>query len=431
MLSILKNVSILIFIGLILTSCTDKSEEKPNIIFILTDDLGYGDVSCLNSEAKVVTPNIDELAQGGIIFTDAHSASSVCTPSRYGLLTGRYCWRTQLKKHVLQTWDGPLIEQERLTIGKFLKQNGYNTACIGKWHLGWDWQSKDGSKMSDYGKLGDNTCKNVRIQFGGKIDFTKPINNGPVTKGFDYYFGDDVPNFPPYCFIENDRVLQIPSIEKPDTIFGTPGPMAKGWKLENVMPTITDKAVSYIKALPGDGTFKKEKGKPFFLYLALTAPHTPIAPDNSFQGTSKAGLYGDYVQEADWAVGEILKALKEENMEDNTLVFFSSDNGSPGRDGTNMAGKIRSVNRFGHNPSYIFKGIKTDAWEGGHHVPLIARWPHKIKQGTVSDQLVCLTDFMATCASILNKPLPKDAAEDSYSILPVLTGGKATSVLRG
>jgi arylsulfatase A len=405
----------------IIAGCNQHTEKYPNIVYILADDMGYGDVSCLNPDAKVSTPNLDRLAQEGITFTDAHSGSAVCTPTRYGILTGRYCWRSPLKSSVLWPWDGPLIEADRLTVGGFLQQHGYSTACIGKWHLGWDWPTRDGSGMNEVIALGQWDPA-IRNPLAEKVDFSAEIKNGPVARGFDYYFGDDVPNFPPYCFIENNRTIGLPSVDKPDGMFGNPGPMLDGWDLSAVMPALTRKAVEYIKAGAGEGLFNRDRDKPFFLYLPLTAPHTPIAPAADFQGTSNAGAYGDFVQEVDWTVGQVMNALEETGLADNTLLIFTSDNGSPGRDGTNMGGPTGSVREYGHNPSYVFRGIKADIWEGGHHVFFFARWPGKILPGSETDEIICHTDLLATCAAILDQSLPDNAGEDSYNILPALIG---------
>jgi arylsulfatase A len=407
-------VALFVWAG-IFPACTSVPENRPNIVYILADDLGYGDVSCLNPQSKIATPNLDRLAREGLTFTDAHSGSAVCTPTRYGILTGRYCWRSPLKRSVLWPWDPPLIEDERMTVGDFLKQNGYTTACIGKWHLGWDWSTVDSTVIRDQLAIGkwDPTARNLLSE---KIDFSKTINNGPISRGFDYYFGDDVPNFPPYCFIENNRTLGIPTLAKPDSMHGNPGPMLAGWDLAAVMPTLTQKAVGYIRAR--QEIFKRDPDKPFFLYFPLTAPHTPIAPSDAFKGKSQAGAYGDFVQEVDWTVGQIMQALEEEGLAENTLLIFTSDNGSPGRDGTRMAGPVNSVRQHGHNPSHIFRGIKADIWEGGHRVPFFVRWPGKISPGRQSTETICHTDLMATLAAILEKPLPQNAAEDSYNILP-------------
>lgn len=419
----------LAFSLLFLNACQSQKDQKPNIIFILADDMGYGDVAFLNPDSTIATPNLDKLAGEGMYFTDAHSGSAVCTPTRYGILTGRYAWRSRLQKGVLWAWDEPLIEPGRITVGSFLQERGYSTACIGKWHLGWDWPASDNSKISDYVSFG-NIKMNKRKEFGKKVDFSQKIKNGPLTKGFDYYFGVDVPNFPPYCFIENEKTAGIPSLEKPDKMFGAPGPMLEGWKLEEIMPALTRKAVEYIKAKPREKLFNKKKNEPFFLYFPLTAPHTPIAPSKEFQGKSKAGAYGDYVMEVDRTVGHIMKVLEETGQARNTLIVFTSDNGSPRRDGTNMSGPVNSVLKYGHNPSYIFRGIKSDSWEGGHHIPFIARWPGKIESGTRSDEVICLTDFFATCAAILGDELPENAGEDSYNLLPALFNEKMDKPLR-
>lgn len=431
MMQIIKNfIIITLFAGpVILSGCNRTTKQQPNIVYILADDMGYGDVSRLNPDAKLSTPNLDLLASEGITFTDAHSGSAVCTPTRYGILTGRYCWRSTLKSSVLWAWDGPLIEPDRLTVGDFLKQRGYTTACIGKWHLGWEWPTYEGSLLEDQVPRG-KWDPAIRDSLAGLVDFSAEIKNGPVSRGFDYYFGDDVPNFPPYCFIENNRTLGIPSMNKPDSMYGAPGPMVEGWSLEEVIPELTRKAVEYIKAGAGEGLFKRDRNKPFFLYFPLTAPHTPIAPAVDFQGKSEAGAYGDFVQEVDWTVGQIMQALEEEGLAENTLLIFTSDNGSPGRDGTDMGGPVNSVRKYGHNPSYIFRGTKADIWEGGHHVPFFAWWPGKINPGSRSDEIICHTDLMATLAAILDEPLPGNSAQDSYNILPAMLGEEVDKPIR-
>ena len=433
----MNNVKYLLFASLFLTfvslsSCTSKETKKsklPNIIFILADDMGYGDINALNSESKIKTPNLDKLVDDGMTFTDAHSGSAVCSPTRYGVLTGRYAWRTKLQKGVLWVWDDPLIKKDRLTIGKYLQQHGYSTAAIGKWHLGWDWPTTDNTKISDVVKYGAIANKE-RNEFAKKIDYSKEIKNGPVTRGFDYYFGVAVPNFPPYCFIENNRTVGIPTEPKPKNMYGVPGIMLPGWDLTQLMPTFTKKAVEYIKTNSDNNKFGKKKDAPFFIYLALTAPHTPIAPSKRFQGKSGIGPYGDFIMEVDWTVGQIVKALKESGQDKNTLIIFTSDNGCPRRDGKNMGGALNSILKTGHNPSYIFKGIKSDDWEGGHHVPFIAKWPAKIKPGTKCDDLICLTDFYATAAAIVGGKVPANAAEDSYNMLPAFLVGNMNNPIR-
>ncbi|GAA4297562.1 sulfatase family protein [Aestuariibaculum suncheonense] len=417
-----KLTFLLIAFTILFSSCSNE-KKAPNVVIILADDLGYGDPQVYNSESKIPTPNIDNLASEGMRFTDAHSPSSVCTPTRYGILTGRYAWRTDLKEWVLKMWDKPLIEKNRLTFPKLLKTKNYQTACIGKWHLGWLWPSNiNGEYMNDTIAIGNNTLKD-RNNFYEKIDFSKPLGGGPLEAGFDYYYGDDVPNFAPYAFFENDKLLEIPNHIKPKNMYGAPGPMAEGWDLTNVMPKITEKAVNYIEQ-------ESKKEHPFFLYFALTAPHTPIAPTNQFKGKSQAGLYGDFVNEVDWSVGQIIKALKKSGQYENTLLIFTSDNGSPQRDGTNMGGEITSVKKYGHDPSKPWRGIKADAWEGGHRVPFIVTWPKKIKKNTVSNQLVCQTDIISTVCSILGIEKDTNSMEDSYDISTVLLGKDNKNSLR-
>jgi arylsulfatase A-like enzyme len=298
-----------------------------------------------------------------------------------------------------------------------LGKRGYDTACIGKWHLGWNWATKDGKSINEQRDQGVYD-RDARGSFSDNIDFSQPVGSGPTTRGFGYYFGDDVPNFPPYCFIENDRLLGTPSVPKHDGMFGLPGPMVEGWDLTAVMPALTQKAVDYIRAKPGAAPFGRREDAPFFLYFPLTAPHTPIAPTEAFQGKSQAGHYGDFVHEVDYTVGEVLRALEETGQAANTLVVFTSDNGSPARDGEDMAGEVRSVLRYGHNPSHIYRGIKADIWEGGHRVPFLVRWPGRVPAGTTSDELACVLDLMATCSAVAGVTLPQDAALDSYDLLP-------------
>ncbi len=367
--------------------------SRPNIVYILADDLGYGDVHCLNpARGKIPTPNLDRLAAQGMQFTDAHSGSAVCTPTRYGILTGRYAWRSRLQSGVLLGFDPPLINQGRLTVPGLLKQHGYQTACIGKWHLGLRFAAR-GSKTND---------------------LTQPIQEGPTTRGFDYYFGISASlDMPPFAFIENDRFTETPSVEKQ---WVRKGPAAPGFEAVDALPMLTRKAVEYV------GGRAAEK-KPFFLYLALTAPHTPIVPTRDWEGKSGLNDYGDFVMQTDWSVGQVLQALDKNRLAENTLVIFTSDNGcSP-------AANVQELESKGHYPSYVFRGYKADIWDGGHHIPFLARWPGQIQAGSVSDQLTCLTDLMATCADILGIKLPDDAGEDSVSILPALLG-RGTGPLR-
>jgi len=378
--------------------------EKPNIVFILADDLGYGDLGCYNRDSKIPTPNLDRLAHEGMRFTDAHAPTSVCTPTRYAILTGRYSWRTQLQRGVLGPWAKPLIAAERLTVGKLLQQHGYATACIGKWHLGLNYPTTDGQPASAGAK---NPMSNV--------DFTKPIADAPVTRGFDHYFGTIVPNYPPYCFVENDHTVGIPTAREGthDEQFNIPGPMLAGWKLVDILPELTRHAVKWI-----EDTAKTKK--PFFLYLPLTSPHFPVVPAPEFVGKSKAGAYGDFVFQTDWTVGRVLDALQRAGVAENTLVIFTSDNG-PEVVEINP-GAYDRAKQFGHYSMGPLRGAKRDTWEGGHRVPFLARWPGKIKAGAVNGETICHADFIATVAAILGAKLPPDAGEDSFNILPLLLG---------
>jgi arylsulfatase A-like enzyme len=388
----------------LLFCCEQKTEKEPNIILILADDMGYGDVSAYHDGAKFQTLNLDLLVKEGMRFTDAHSPSAVCTPTRYSILTGRYAWRSRLKEWVLWEWDSPLIESGLTTLPEFLRNQGYHTAAVGKWHLGWQWPTKDSL-----------TAKEVN---GENVDYQQPILGGPLEHGFDYYFGDDVPNFPPYTFIENDRVRAVPTEAKPDNMFGKAGKMAAEWKLEKVMPEITQKAVSYIQQ-------RADEAQPFFLYFALTAPHTPIVPTEEFTGKSSVGPYGDFVMEVDWSVGKIMQALEESGQSDNTLIIFTSDNGSPARDGTDQSGPIGSViTNFGHHANGKLRGLKADIWEGGHRVPFIVKWPGKVEPGSINQYPISSIDIYHTVSEIIEQTFPGDEKTilDSYSLLPLLQG---------
>ncbi|UZD24389.1 sulfatase family protein [Algoriphagus halophytocola] len=415
----LLSISVIAIIALAASSFAEKDNllekaSKPNIIIILADDLGYGDPEVYNPDSKIPTPNINALAKGGIRFTDAHSPSAVCTPTRYGLLTGQYAWRTALENGVLLYWDKPLIPQNRQTIASMLKESGYNTAAIGKWHLGWLWSDTQGKYVNDTLSVMPHDQK-IRQPLADKIDFTKAIGGGPTSLGFDYYFGDDVPNYAPYAYFENDKLLQIPNMIKPDSIFGNPGPMSSDWDLRAVMPTITEKAASYI-------TEQASSENPFFLYFALTAPHTPIAPAGEFQGTTKIGPYGDYVHQVDYTVGQIVKRLEATGQLENTIIIFTSDNGSPQRDGTKMSGPVGSVKVSGHDPSKPFKGTKADIFEGGHRVPFIVSWPGTIKNEQVNSQLFGLNDLAATLASLTGNSQKTNEFEDSRDFSKVFLG---------
>ncbi|MEZ5361556.1 MAG: sulfatase-like hydrolase/transferase [Bryobacterales bacterium] len=396
--------------------------ERPNLVIVFADDMGFGDPQVYNSRSRVPTPNIDELAARGMRFTDAHTASSVCTPSRYGLLTGQYPWRSRLPKGIVNSWGGPVIDKGRVTLGSMLQGLGYRTAAIGKWHLGWDWPLKGGGRVSD-----EFHEVNVGADYeavGRRVDFSRPIAEGPTTRGFDYYFGDDVPNFPPYAFLENDRVLGEPTERMPRTKSQRAGPMLPDWDLWAAQPTIEARAIEWLEERAAE---PKESRKPFFLYMPLLGPHTPIVPNAENRGTSEAGPYGDWVHQMDAILGRVVQTLERGGLMENTIVLFSSDNGSPARSGIGTMGMPNTVTEmYAHVPNAPWRGLKADAWEAGHHVPLIVRWDGRVNAGAVNDAMVCLTDVFATVAEIVGVEMADDAGEDSFSMAGELLNGSPT-----
>ncbi|MEM6393624.1 MAG: arylsulfatase [Planctomycetota bacterium] len=379
---------------------------KPNILVILADDWGYGDVSCLNRESRIQTPYTDELAAGGMTFRDAHSNSAVCTPTRYGLLTGRYAWRSRLKQGVLFGYSRELIEDDRPTVASLLRDAGYRTACIGKWHLGLGWQNADGSL--------------VPVEHDGHddpgVDFTAPLRHGPHTVGFDYSLILPASlDMPPYCYIENGRVIDPPnaqcdSSERP--AFWRGGAIAPGVEHETCLLEFTRRAEAFIAQHA-----EQSSDTPFFMYLPLPSPHTPHVPRAPFQGQSDCGTYGDYVVEHDWSIGQVLATLERNGLRDNTLVIVTSDNGAHMRgDGFDFE------EAFGHRSNYIYRGQKSDVWDGGHRVPFFMSWPDRIAAGSVCDQTISLLDITATCVELAGVPLPEAAGEDSVSLVPLLDG---------
>jgi len=368
--------------------------RHPNIVYILADDLGYGDARCYNPDSKIPTPNLDRLATQGVRFTDCHSPSAICTPTRYGILTGRYSWRSRLKSGVLWGYDPALIEPGRLTVPAMLKQQGYQTAGIGKWHLG--------------------------LQNNEKTDYSLPLHPGPLDYGFDSYFG--IPSsldIPPYVYIENDHVQAQPTGHIDQMlvdrgVFWREGAIAPGFRHIEVLPSLTKKAVEYIGS--------RTPANPFFLYLALTAPHTPWLPTAPFQGKAAAGEYGDFVAMVDDAVGQVLRAIDGQKLAADTLVVMTSDNGAHWLPD--------EIARWNHRANDGLRGQKADIWDGGHRIPFIARWPGRIAPGTTCSELMCLTDLMATAAAITGFKLPRTAGEDSYSMLPALLGRKLRQPIR-
>ena len=303
-----------------------------------------------------------------------------------------------------------------------LQEQGYYTACIGKWHLGWSWSTSDGSSVNDSVAIGTQNGHPYRRNFANKVDFTQPIKGGPTERGFNYYFGDDVPNFPPYTFFENDHLVALPDTVTAPGEFGSPGPKLTGWSREAVMPALTSRAVEFITSPPNDPRFHRKREQPFFIYFPLTAPHTPIAPDQSFSGKSSAGRYGDYVNQVDWTVGQIIQALEKTGQLENTVIIFTSDNGSPERDGTNYSGVVGSVKAYGHSPNYTWRGTKSEIWEGGHRVPFLIRWPGHVTERSVSDKTICHIDILASVADLLDIEIPDKGAPDSHSMLPLWLG---------
>ncbi len=367
----------------------------PNILYILADDMGVGDIAALNPKCAWPTPHLDRLAREGMIFSDAHSASSLCTPSRYALLTGRYAWRTKLKKGVLQGYSPPLLEPGRVTVADFLRRQGYATAVFGKWHLGLEW-AKRGAQSED-------------------VDFSKPFAAGPTAHGFDRFFGLSASlDMPPYVWLENDRAPLVPTAtiaDSPAPKLWRGGPIAGDFRMEEVQPRLVKKTLAYL----GERAAARD-GKPFFLYLPLAAPHTPVLPTGGFEGKTGTTPYGDFVAQIDDDIGLILAALDRLGLAKNTLVIFTADNGFA------PPGGLTALQKISHDPGAGRRGYKADLFEGGHRVPFLARWPGVTPAGARSDATIGQLDLFATCAEILGVPLPATAAEDSVSFLAHLRG---------
>lgn len=411
----------LLFLFIVLTSSLQA--ETPNFVIILADDLGFGDMQANNPQrGKIPTPNMNRLASEGMRFTDGHSSSGCCSPSRYTLLTGRYHWRTTLQSGIVGLWGKPLIAKDRMTIGSLAQQHGYTTACIGKWHLGSEWPISPeqkahftgfGGKPGGGGQVSTSITEVHRETW--KSVFSQRISGGPAERGFDEYFGTDVPNWPPYCFIEGDRTVGIPSELLPASKLvknqaSIQGPALPDWQLEDILPALTARAEKFIHTQAG-------AKKPFLLYLPLTSPHTPLAVNAEWKG--KSGLHSDYadlVMETDAALGRVLDALKAAGVADNTFVLFTSDNGCASYIG------VKDMEKQGHYPSGPLRDYKTSVYEGGHRVPFVVRWPGVVKPGSVCDQLVLQADPLATLAEILGTKLPETAGEDSFSFMPLLRG---------
>ena len=392
--STLLTVVCLLCTAFTLSACDspEPSVNYPNIVFILADDMGYGDPGAYNPESQIPTPHMDQLAAEGIHFTDAHSPSGVCTPTRYGLLTGRYSWRTRLKKGVTRGYSANLIDTTRTTLATLLKKKGYHTAVIGKWHLG----------------LGNEE----------PLDYSTRLYPGPRAHEFDYFFGIPASlDMIPYVYVENEEVVELPtdSVGPSGYEYGgpywRPGPIAPNFKHIDVLPDITEKAVNYITERATETS-----ESPFFLYFPLPAPHTPWLPTEDFIGTSEAGEYGDFTVQVDHTIGEVMDALEAHNLTDNTLIIVASDNGS--------FWIQEDIDRYNHLSNGPLRGIKADIWEGGHRIPLIARWPATITPGSVRNDVVSLTDFLATFADIVDLELVDNEGEDSFSLWPLFTNAE-------
>jgi len=400
-----------LLIVLCILSCSEKQNELPNIVFILADDMGYGDIQASNSESEIPTPNLNKFSEEGMMFTDAHTPSSICTPTRYGLLTGRYCWRTSLKRGVLRGYDTPLIENDRKTIADYLKQKGYRTGIVGKWHLGLGFQKNETPEV-----------------YEGEFDLTKPLYTSPNNNGFDYSFIHPASlDFEPYVYVKNYEVVEPEFDSVPETLFPIQirkGIKSKSLEFDEVLDDLLAEALGFIER-------EAKSSEPFFLYFPLTAPHTPIVPGQKFKGISNKGLYGDFTIQIDWTAGEIFNLLEQLNIEDNTVVIFTSDNGSAMRKIESTTGpdhitdaSLRQYNKNSHLSNGIFRGLKGDTYEGGHRVPFIIRWPKKLAAGKKVDATICLTDIFETFVDLTGGVMPEGNAEDSYSFYPILIGDK-------
>ena len=403
-----------------------EAEDRPNIVFILADDLGYGDVGANNPKSRIPTPAMDRIAKEGMRFTDAHSPSAVCTPTRYGILTGRYCWRTRLTRGVLWGIDGSLIDPDRMTLARMLQANGYTTACVGKWHLGMDF-------YDEAGEIVPSDREYEKVEGIDRVDYSRPVGRSPLSYGFDYsYVITGSLNMFPYAYIEGDRFTEAATDFKPRTehqisiISG--GPKAPSFDFEAVVDLFSERAVSFLRK-------SAQREKPFFLYYPLTAPHKPVLPTSEFKGKSKLGIYGDFVMQVDNAIEQIDRALDEIGEKENTLLIVTSDNGSfmyrYGEDEIDHTSDFTSLGYHvkNHQSNLHWRGTKADIYEAGHRVPMLVRWPGKVEAGSVCDRTTILTDWFATISDILGREPSDDEGEDSISIMPC-SRGKTTGSVR-
>ncbi len=394
----------------ILVTGAEEPRERPNIVLVMADDMGYGDVQALNAASQIQTPNLNRLAREGMVFTDAHTPSAVCTPTRYALLTGRFCWRTRLKQGVLNGYGEPLIEMDRPTLASFLNSVGYECGIVGKWHLG----------------LGF-----ARQESTNSLDFGQPLAVTPNTHGFDFsYVIPASLDFPPYVYVHNDRCTMPPDLGETASAFPAfwrKGERAADLVFDTCLDHLLEQATRFIEGAA-------QGSKPFFLYFPLTAPHKPVLPHARFRGRTDLGPYGDFVVQVDWTVGEVLRTLDELGVADNTLVIYTSDNGSfmyrrEAADAKDHVDDetIQAYRADRHTSNFVFRGTKADIWEAGHRVPFFIRWPDRVTAGSECTQTICLTDVFATLAAVQGIVLPENAAPDSFNFLASLDGHEPSS----
>ena len=417
--------------GLLCAACTGSggpTPSQPNIVVILADDMGYGDVGAYHAESRIPTPHMDQLASEGVRFTDMHSADSVCTPSRYGLLTGRYCWRTRLQRTVLFNYEPPLIEPSRLTLASLLKRNGYRTGMFGKWHLGLGFSVKEGRSVDFDQPLPWYAGPDPDPEVGASIDFSRPATGGPTALGFDeaFYTAGCSTDQEPFCFIHNGKFLGMgnASYRHPAGSWRS-GMTAEAWVNETVDVRFTEEATAFIER-----AHRASPDRPFVVYLALSAPHSPHLVPDFAAGRSEAGVRGDMVWLVDWAVGRLVSALDRNGIAQNTLVIVTSDNGPLRGSLAPGARESTATVSNGHRSAGDLRGFKASIYEGGHRVPFIARWPEKIPAGGVSAQPASLVDLLATIAAIIGEELSDDDAVDSFDMLAALDGTAGADVMR-
>lgn len=411
--------SLFCFLVLALGSATllpaQTPDSLPNVIIVMADDLGFGDVQPTSDACKIKTPNLVTMASQGLTFTDAHTPSAVCTPTRYGLMTGRYNWRSRLARSVLSGYSKHLIPAQRATVGHLMRKAGYSTQMIGKWHLGWDWAKLP----KDQAAANDDAVPEPRRKSLTNVDFTKPVLNGPDINGFDGYYGHcGSLDMAPYVWVDTGKITAQPNrvegVARKENPYAwyRKGPVGSDFVIDEVLPHLFQKSIAHIK---GKAPAAKQ-GKPFFLYLPLPAPHTPIVPVPPFKDASGMNPYADFVMQVDHHMGELFASLKEAGIDDNTIVIFTSDNGcSP-------EANFDVLEKFGHDPSGGYRGHKADIYEGGHRVPFVVRWPGKIKGGQKTNALVCLTDIYSTLRELTGQPKEDQGGEDSFSLMSVLKG---------